>query len=234
VTVDQNIRELYARVQALEANKSAFTSIAKLGGIALTGAVTLSEGDNITLTETGQDIEIAADTGLPYFWCQLTDEHTEAGPVWASPGGRDFRARAWRSDTGATTVSHKSPGFTGFSDSAGPLVGAMIGLTGTFLIVASVIATFPAQQEVREAGIFVNYGVGPSDPATAPGMLRMFDLTVGSPPGSTVDQTFETSFLTSGVGNTLRFSFGEDDINDSRTTTLSTAWTLDVLALQLV
>ncbi len=39
------------------------TSLAKSGDAALTGAVTLSEGSNVTLTQVGQDIEIAAASG---------------------------------------------------------------------------------------------------------------------------------------------------------------------------
>lgn len=43
-----------------EWNYTALTTLAKEGSSALSGAVTLSEGTNITLTQTGQDIEIAA------------------------------------------------------------------------------------------------------------------------------------------------------------------------------
>jgi hypothetical protein len=42
---------------------SGVTSIAKSGDSGLAGAVTLSEGDGVTLTQVGQDIEVAASGG---------------------------------------------------------------------------------------------------------------------------------------------------------------------------
>lgn len=40
------------------------TSYAKSGSTALTGAVTISGGSNVTLTQSGQNVSIAANTGV--------------------------------------------------------------------------------------------------------------------------------------------------------------------------
>lgn len=54
-------------------------SVNKNGGATLYGAVTLSQGANITLTQTGQDIEIAGAAGAP-----LTVEELDAAPSVAN------------------------------------------------------------------------------------------------------------------------------------------------------
>ncbi len=52
---------------------AAVSSLAKSGSSDLTGAVTLSEGTNITLTQVGQDIEIASSASGGSAWSVLTN-----------------------------------------------------------------------------------------------------------------------------------------------------------------
>lgn len=47
-------------------------SINKTGSTALGGAVTLTGGSNVTLTQTGQDISIAASSGSSMTWTEVT------------------------------------------------------------------------------------------------------------------------------------------------------------------
>ncbi len=62
------------------------TSINKTGASALTGAVTLTGGTNVTLTQSGQDISIAASGASSTSWSVLTDG-VVAGPALVFAGG---------------------------------------------------------------------------------------------------------------------------------------------------
>lgn len=67
---------------------SGVTSIAKSGDSGLTGAVTLSEGSGVTLTQVGQDIEVAAADSVKY--AALADYKADG------TAGGAFNNAAWR------------------------------------------------------------------------------------------------------------------------------------------
>jgi hypothetical protein len=70
---------------SLVAEVAGVTSIAKAGDPGLTGAVTLSPGANVTLTQTGQDIAITASaSGGPFGGCAVFRTAATAGIVTAT------------------------------------------------------------------------------------------------------------------------------------------------------
>ena len=182
------------------------TSLAKSGAAALTGAVTLSEGSGITLTESGNDIAIAAAVA----WAKVVNESGASFANWTAVNG------SWASDGTSININ----GGTGTTLQAAKLTAAQRQEPACVYEADIYFDSSSSSTTNQIAGLLARYdGVNSSTPGCIAVRLRCSSNTPNSNGQIDIEQagtanwkTFAKNF-TADAWHTLRIVFSANSVD---------------------